>query len=229
VKEADWGTCTDPEKMLQYLRANGTASDRKLRLFAAACCRRVWHLVTHAPARDAVQVTEAYADGRTTTDRLRSARLAAGANAVVARNASREAAHTAAKTASWEARAMAADAAWEAAGRPARYHIRDAAWDDESGAHCGLIRDIFGNPFRPLPPLDPSLLKGNNGVIMSLAQAAYNERLLPQGTLDNGRLAVLADALEEGGMTDRALLTHLRSPGPHVRGCHGLDAVLGRS
>lgn len=76
------------------------------------------------------------------------------------------------------------------------------------------------------------------------------------GRLDPVRLAVLADALEEagcptdacedcGGLRTRAeytlcvacggfikphpLLAHLRSPGPHVRGCHAVDLCLGRS
>jgi hypothetical protein len=43
------------------------------------------------------------------------------------------------------------------------------------------------------------------------------------------RLAVLADALEEAGCADALLLAHLRSPGPHVRGCFALDAVRGKS
>jgi RNA-directed DNA polymerase len=36
----------------------------------------------------------------------------------------------------------------------------------------------------------------------------------------------LADALEENGASGE-LLEHLRSPGPHVRGCWALDLVLG--
>jgi len=40
---------------------------------------------------------------------------------------------------------------------------------------------------------------------------------------------VLADALEEAGCAETALLDHLRAPGPHVRGCWALDHILGRS
>jgi hypothetical protein len=47
------------------------------------------------------------------------------------------------------------------------------------------------------------------------------------GWLDNAPLNVLADALEEAGASG-PLLEHLRSPGPHVRGCHALDAILDR-
>ena len=49
----------------------------------------------------------------------------------------------------------------------------------------------------------------------------------PLGTLDPERLQVLADALEEAGY-EEGLVAHLRSPGPHVRGCYVLDALTGR-
>ena len=64
--------------------------------------------------------------------------------------------------------------------------------------------------------------------MLSLAHAAYDERTLPSGHLDPARLAVLSDALEDAGCTDAAVLGHLRGPGPHVRGCHVLDLLLGR-
>jgi hypothetical protein len=86
-------------------------------------------------------------------------------------------------------------------------------------AQANLLRDIFGNPFRP--PFAPLLLD----TVVSLAQAAYDERELPSGHLDPIRLAVLADALEEAGAAAE-LAEHLRGPGPHVRGCHVVDLLL---
>jgi hypothetical protein len=65
--------------------------------------------------------------------------------------------------------------------------------------------------------------------VVRLAQAAYEDRLLPGGHLDPARMGVLADALEEAGLTDAELLHHLRGSGPHVRGCWVVDAVLGRA
>jgi hypothetical protein len=114
-----------------------------------------------------------------------------------------------------------------------RQHLADAAAQSlerqaaELAGQCSLLRCLFGNPLRPLSPLDPSLLRGN-GLIVNLARAAYDHRQLPGGTLDPVRLAVLADALEERGAAS-PLLSHLRSPGPHVRGCVALDAILQRS
>jgi hypothetical protein len=75
--------------------------------------------------------------------------------------------------------------------------------------------------------LAPTLLAWNAGTVTQLARGVYVERLMPSGHLDPARLAVLADALEEAG-APAPLLEHLRSPGPHVRGCVAVDAVLGR-
>ena len=61
-----------------------------------------------------------------------------------------------------------------------------------------------------------------------LATAAYEERILPAGTLDSDRLAVLADALEDAGCDNEDILSHLRGPGPHVRGCWVVDLLLGK-
>jgi hypothetical protein len=65
-------------------------------------------------------------------------------------------------------------------------------------------------------------------LVVKLARAAYEARRLPAGTVDGARLAVLADALEEVGLTDAEVLTHLRSGGPHVRGCFAVDVLLGQ-
>jgi hypothetical protein len=92
-----------------------------------------------------------------------------------------------------------------------------------------LLRDIFGNPFRPSPTLPPAVLAWNDRTIPRLAEAVYEERKMPEGTLDPARLAILADALLDAGCDDEALLAHLRGPGPHVRGCWAVDLILGKS
>jgi proteasome lid subunit RPN8/RPN11 len=87
-----------------------------------------------------------------------------------------------------------------------------------------LIRDITGNLFRYIA-LNTAWL---TPTVASLAQAAYEERLLPVGSLERSRLAVLADAVEEAGCDNADILSHLRGPGPHVRGCWALDLLLGK-
>jgi hypothetical protein len=92
---------------------------------------------------------------------------------------------------------------------------------------ASLLRDLFGNPFRPAA-VAPACLMWHDGAVVSLARTAYEERGLPSGRLDAARLAVLADMLEGAGATDAELLGHLRGPGPHARGCWALDAVLSK-
>jgi hypothetical protein len=84
-----------------------------------------------------------------------------------------------------------------------------------------LLREIVGNPFRSPSIIDPFWLAWNDGTVPKIAQGIYNERAFD-------RLPVLADALLDAGCTDPDLLDHLRGPGPHVRGCHVLDLLLGR-
>jgi hypothetical protein len=91
--------------------------------------------------------------------------------------------------------------------------------------HTILVREVFGNPFRPVA-VDSAWLTWNDGVVVRLARAAYEQRRLLTGLLDNARLAVLADALEEAGCADEQILGHLRDGSEHVRGCFVLDRVL---
>ena len=84
------------------------------------------------------------------------------------------------------------------------------------------MRDIFGPlAFRPLPLLNRAWLAWEGGTVPKLAASIYEERAFD-------RLPILADALEEAGCDAAELLTHLRGPGPHVRGCWAVDLVLGK-
>jgi hypothetical protein len=86
---------------------------------------------------------------------------------------------------------------------------------------ASLLPDIFGRlSFRPVA-LDPAWTDWNSGIVIRLARVAYDERRLPEGTLEPGRLALLADALEDAGCIDADLLGHLRSPGPPRRSRNG--------
>ena len=102
------------------------------------------------------------------------------------------------------------------------------AWEQAKRAEwlmqANLLHCVIGNPVRT-PFLDPSWLTVS---IVGLAKATYEERTLPVGKFDPARLAVLADALEDAGCTNAAILDHLRGPGPHVRGCFPVDLLLGR-
>jgi hypothetical protein len=46
-----------------------------------------------------------------------------------------------------------------------------------------ILRDLIGNPFRPLPPIDPSVFAWGGDTIRQLAEAIYNERSKSFGKL----------------------------------------------
>jgi hypothetical protein len=66
----EWQTCADPHEMLKFVR--GSASDRELRLFASACCRRIWSHMSDK-SRAAVEVAERFAVGTATEQELAAA------------------------------------------------------------------------------------------------------------------------------------------------------------
>ncbi len=95
-------------------------------------------------------------------------------------------------------------------------------------ALCQRVRDVLGNPFRS-HAVGPTWRTWKGHHLATLARAAYDNRRLTAGTLDNARLAEIAEALTEAGCTDADLLEHCRRPGEHVRGCWVLDLLLGQS
>ena len=84
-------------------------------------------------------------------------------------------------------------------------------------AICTLLRDVFGNPFRPVVPN----MKRLKRKAVNLAQSIYDDRAFE-------RMPNLADALDEAGCTSAEILNHCRSEGPHVRGCWVVDLILGK-
>ena len=284
MTEQEWLVSEDSAAMLRCGDRNLSQfafSDRKLRLFACACCRLAWNGLTddvpcglcggkgviargmatpsHKPCRNcsgtgrvnrsrrAVEVAERFADRLATKEELLKA-------------------HSAAQCSRSDPGGCVYCAAWYASqGRldPARVI---SAISQQYAAQAALLRDIFGNPFRPVTARRqrdfvfgesarkiPCVYKEHvTPTVISLAQAAYDERL-PDGLLDPVRLMVLADALEEAGCDSPELLNHLRGKcpgctdktgfqwskvadcrtchgsgecGPHVRGCWVLDLIL---
>jgi hypothetical protein len=91
--------------------------------------------------------------------------------------------------------------------------IRQAA---ERRLQCAYLRDIFGNPFRPMT-FSP---EWRTDTALTLARQMYESR-------DFGAMPILADALQDAGCDSEEVLGHCRGPGPHVRGCWVVDLVLG--
>jgi hypothetical protein len=95
------------------------------------------------------------------------------------------------------------------------------ASSEEQKYQARLLREIVGNPFRPVV-IDPSWLCWNGKTIHKLAQSIYENQAIEQ-------LPILADALEEAGYTNPDILDHCRKPGEHVRGCWLVDLLLNKS
>jgi hypothetical protein len=227
IDESRWLTCVEPFPMLDWLKENNRlVSARKLRLFACACCRSVERRITNYHCRLAVAVAERFADGLATDRDLDRVANAAHANVLSASNsaggysnrlaANFAAAQSAAPDALFAAQLASAYAfdSMKIRGLPPK--------PAEHRTQCGLIRCLFGNPFRPLPVVDAAWLAWGGATVRKMADMIYDERAW-------GDLPILADALEDAGCTDDDWLSHLREPGPHARGCHVLDALLGRN
>ncbi len=194
MTESEWLACEDPAVMLEWLpRHNVPPSERKLRLFACACCRQVWPLLTDERSQAAVVAAEQYADGLITEDAARAA---------------------------------------------------------EQREQAALLREIIGNPFRPVE-YDRCCGLRNQGLVIKIAYRIYSER-------DFAAMPILADALEDAGCDNEEILRHCRGwercsncdgngqaipysrcgfchstgwmplRGPHVRGCWVLDLLLGK-
>ena len=228
MTEAEWLACDDPAPMLDHLR--GRASERKLRLFAVSCCRRLGCLREHEVGK-ALETAERFADG-----------LGADADHSNARKTAQRAAQgreiTRTPTApKWERRAAsavyyaAARDAGEAAWNARQLIIESLVWRaggygacdaeairvNEQESQAALVRDIFGNPFRPII-LEP---RWRTADVLGLARGIYEDRAFE-------RMPLLADALMDAGCDSDQLLAHCRSEGPHVRGCWAVDLVLGK-
>jgi hypothetical protein len=211
VIETEWLACADPGPMLKFLQ--DSISDRKRRLFAAACCRRFAHRL--GPAAEGLQVAERFADGEADAQARKAVR-----GALLAPRGLVQDRHAAARQAVSEALTRKASEAARFGSALAAYLVGSGGkYADERAAQADLLRDLAGNPFHPRAA-DP--LRQLAGVPVQIAGVIYQERRFAD-------LPVLADALEEAGCTDAAILEHCRGPGPHVRGCWVVDALLGRT
>jgi hypothetical protein len=202
MTEEQWRSAGDPHRMLNFAcRRN----ERKARLFACACCRRLWGLIVQERHREAVEVGERFAD----REAGHAERLAALRGAE-----SRTGTGSVASQACVDRDPFAG----------ARYGSHAAALFAPPGEHphqqsarqADLRRDLFGNPFRPVC-FDPSW---RTDTALALARQMYASR-------EFSAMPIRADALQDAGCADEDVLGHCRGEGPHVRGCWACDLVLG--
>jgi hypothetical protein len=244
--EAEWLACGDPHPMLEFLRRK--ASDRKVRLFAVACCRRVWSSLEHEEFRDAVRKAELFADG--VVDRDEMLRAHEKARAIFGKQHGKDNGPGAALTAS----------GFPNPPKPLLQRVADALddpwWEDEfdkgdplapalvTARHAARAaadlqgqRPVLDAPAAIAEHLEQTALVhclfGNpfrprpvcaawlTQEVATLADGIYAERTF-------GRMPSLADALEAAGCTNADLIEHCRSGREHARGCWVVDLLLGK-
>jgi hypothetical protein len=213
VTEPEWLAADDPLRLLGFL--GGRASDRKVRLFAGACCRRLWDLLPDPANRALVAAVEDRPDGSRADPVLWAAIEASGRRE---RDWTEDDGYWAVK---WLGRSYykvgVADAASAVAWRAVQRVRQAGDAAAEKAAQAALVRDIFGNPFRPVA-FDSSW---RTSTVAALAAGIYGDRAFD-------RLQALADALEDSGCADAEVLAHCRGEGPHVHGCWVVDLILGK-
>jgi hypothetical protein len=227
MTEAEWLNCTDVEEMLKVLP--GKTSDRKLRLFTCACFHTLdAEQPASETARAAIELAEQYLERGVADVELGLASAAArdqmfepwsrpmGSGPPPMTDVRGSWMARMARWASCIDRQYAAMMGAEATtGLSSHRKIEPPDWSARSSY---LLREIIGNPYRPLVT-DSRWL---STTVVTLSRLAYDSRSFEA-------LPILADALEDAGCGDSDILAHCRGPGPHVRGCWVVDLLLGKS
>lgn len=214
MTEAEWSESIDPWLMLEFVRSDKGARNkkarRKTRLFACVCCRD-FLLYLDQRSQEAVEASERYADGAISYTAFRHAWQTALGIGIGKSQPNRMWAHLA---------IMASNPTiWPSVLQMT--HMLAAVGDWNSPGYNAVLsyqEQTFSNPFRPVRIKRP-WLKWNETIIPKLAQAIYDERAFDQ-------MPILADALEEAGCDNLDILHHCRQPREHVRGCWVIDLIL---
>jgi hypothetical protein len=243
MTESTWLTATDPLAMSAHL---GTRfSKRKQRLFACAWLREEAQGMIAPPEwnaeddsglprgpyeteaklcgialRDALSLAERFADGKS-SDHERE-----GARACAMQWGSAWASYDVGFSYAGYLAAAANETGKTILGtifdqNPYRGdEVGDAARAAVRERQANLIREIVGNPFRPVS-IPSHWLRYNDGILLKLARQIYHNR-------DHALMPFLADALLDAGCGDEMLLAHCRAPNNHVLGCWVVDRLLGK-
>lgn len=239
MTEAEFLTSTDPTALLSFVcdgtdgwRQQHRATRRTLRLFVCACVRQA----VPRPGRhdeEAIRIVEDTKAGEADGAPVELWKMVSETTYQIG----------------WSG-------AETAARHTIRHVLRDHATTATPAGLAALLREIVGNPFRPATlPVDEECKRckgkgdlpagaggawvgrparvgcekcgGRGGrcswltpLVAQMARTIYDDRAF-------GDLPILADALEDAGCDSEAILMHLRSDGPHVRGCWALDSLLG--
>jgi hypothetical protein len=220
LAEAEWRVSDAPHLMLEVLRGNPCASERKLRLFACACAEHcVSQLSNRADYLPLLATAERLAEGTAYAAEVQRAWEDGIALETESTHTNKRVAALVTDTFEREAYSAACGVVFDL------LRAQDEApalVSREQVAH--FLRCIFGTPYRGISVgfrlfrLDPAWRTAD---VVALAQGIYDERAFD-------RMPILADALQDAGCTNEDVLNHCRdSNTPHARGCWVVDLVLG--
>jgi hypothetical protein len=232
--EFDWFSCTELGffcEFFQSISENQNAeqplifwtdrpSDRKMRLWAVACCRKIWDQFTDPRLRKVIETAEFFADHR---DIPRLRKIAQSTD-----ESMKEAGTVDQYNLAYIAQLLCEPDLWNSPQYSPGYphwlslgedlaNLNEDVRLETRQFHAILFHDLLGNPFRPIE-FDSSWLTTN---VRDLAKTIYNEKAFE-------RMAILADALMDAGCNNDDVLNHCHGPGPHVRGCWVVDLILGK-
>ena len=202
MNRESWQRCTDTARMLFYLEKR-RFEDRKLRLFACACCRLIWEYFTDMRSRHAIETSELYADCLVSRDVLINAMERAddiqGDEIVVA--------------ASMAAGTDAVGCALE---------VLCLVETKIDAARCAdLLRDIIPDPFTRKKRFYSRLKQDKALLAHQLSEQMYMNRQFLE-------MPQLANILINAGCLDETVLSHCRHYPLHARGCWVIDECLGK-
>jgi hypothetical protein len=212
MTEEEWLTSTDSPAMLDFLSGS---ENRKLRLFACACCRRVWDLLSDKRSRVAVRKLEEFADN------MEDSRLRRDAYNIA--NAAFRDIRDSWQNANWSAACAVVCAAYPTVPLNLYGNLETALEISEKldrqamrQMEANILRHLIPNPFRPVS-LAPAWFTSD---VLALARGIYDDRAFD-------RMPILADALQDAGCTNDDVLNHCRDAQQvHVRGCWVVDLLL---
>jgi hypothetical protein len=231
MTDAEWLAFEDPLAMLQWRLGESRlwdnsfdkATKRKLMLYGCACCRLVWNHIVDERSKRVVELVENFADGKGQQEELDFA--LAEAYRVATSNS----------TAFWPKVSVGAaqptllgvsttstNTAYILLGfksQPPGPRTREA---ETLRPGLALLTNYVRDLFRPQPSKFVLPSEWQTAAVQQGAKVIYNERRWDE-------MPILADALEDAGCDDTEILSHLRGPGPHTRGCWALDLILGKA
>ena len=240
MTESAWLTDPDFKKHVHDVQA--LLSNRKHRLLAVAFCRCAEQFREHPDLSRVLEIAERFAEGACSAAELEMARQRCRVVAVQADEEYKRRIDDEVAASRLQIRKELAWAASYAAMTPcplikigeevceiaaqARRGMRIPLVPEPSSERLltiaeraielrAAIWDLVGNPFAPAE-FDPDWRTSTAVAIASQIEAYGDDSAMP----------ILADALQDAGCEDAAILDHCRAPIGHFHGCWVLDAIL---